>query len=87
MPRLHLTSTFLLLNLVCFAFYRTLQLLIIKRYAINDFTLLKPAATLLFFKRNNQSTNWGEAATFKKQAKTLNKKALAAFNKKENSIH
>ena len=50
MPRLHLTPTFLLLNLVCFAFYHTLQLLIIKRYAINDFALLKPTATLLFKK-------------------------------------
>ena len=76
-----------MLYLGCFSFYRILQLLIIKRYTINDFALLKPAATLLFFKRNNQSTNLGEAATFKKQAKTLNKKALAAFNTKENSLH
>ena len=69
-----------MLDLGCFAFYRTLQLLIIKRYEINDFALLKPAATLLFFKRNNQKANLCEAATFKKQAKTLNKKALAEFN-------
>ena len=69
MPRLHLTRTFLLLNLVCFAFYRTLQLLIIKRYAINDFPLLKHAATLLFFKRNNQSANLGETRLSKNRRK------------------
>ena len=39
MPRLHLTRTFSL--------YRTLQLLIIKRYATNDFVQLKLTATLL----------------------------------------
>ena len=67
--------------------YHFLQLLIIKRYATNDFVQLKLTATLLLLIKIYQSTNLSGAATFKKQAKTLNKKALAAFNKKENSIH
>ena len=62
-----------------FCFYRTLQLLIIKRYATNDFVQLKLTATLLLLIKIYQSTNLGEAATFKKQAKTLNNKALAAI--------
>ena len=59
--------------------YHFLPLLIIKRYATNDFVQLKLTATLLLLIKIYQSTNLDEAATFKKQAKTLNKKALAAI--------
>ena len=57
MPRFAVTRTFYVLDLGCFAFYRTLQLLIIKRYEINDFALLKPTATLLLLIKIYQSTN------------------------------
>ena len=43
------------------------------------FGLLKPAATLLLFITICLKYEFGRSATFKKQAKTLNKKALAAI--------
>ena len=43
------------------------------------FGLLKPAATLLLFITICPKCEFGRSATFKKQAKTLNKKALAAI--------
>lgn len=58
-----------MLYLGCFAFYRTLQLLIIKRYATNDFA-----------HKNLPKCEFEQNATFKKQAKPLNNKALAEFN-------
>ena len=45
------------------------------------FGLLKPAATLLLFITICPKYEFGRSATFKKQAKTLNKKALAAIAK------
>jgi len=44
------------------------------------FCLLKPAATLLLFITICSKYEFGRSATFKKQAKTLNKKALAAIS-------
>lgn len=69
MPRLHLTRTFLLLNLVCFAFYRTLQLLIIKRYATNNFVQLKLTATLLLLIKIYQSANLNKTRLSKNRRK------------------
>ena len=43
------------------------------------FGLLKPAATLLLFITICPKYEFWLSATFKKQAKTLNKKALAAI--------
>ena len=57
--------------------YRILELLIIQRYATNDFALLKPTATLLLLIKNYHSTNLSEAATFKNRQTII--KALAAF--------
>ena len=59
--------------------YRILQLLIIQRYATNDFTLLKPTATLLLLIKNYHSTNLSEAATFQNRMLTSYQKALAAI--------
>ena len=44
-----------------------------------NFLLLKPAATLLLFITICLKYEFVRSATFKKQAKTLNKKALAAI--------
>ena len=80
MPRSGVNRTFLLLNLVYFDFIL---------YGLNNyyptymkimvFCLLKPAATLLLFITICPKYEFGRSATFKKQAKTLNKKALAAI--------
>ena len=53
-------------------------MLIIKNGTYN-FLILKPAATLLLFITICPKYEFGRNATFKKQAKTLNKKALAAI--------
>ena len=53
-------------------------MLIIKNRTYN-FLILKPAATLLLFITIYPKYEFGRSATFKKQAKTLNKKALAAI--------
>ena len=53
-------------------------MLIIKNGTYN-FLILKPAATLLLFITICPKYEFGRSATFKKQAKTLNKKALAAI--------
>ena len=80
MPRSGVNRTFLLLNLVYFDFilyglnnyYPTYMKIIV-------FCLLKPAATLLLFITICPKYEFWLSATFKKQAKTLNKKALAAI--------
>ena len=53
-------------------------MLIIKNGTYN-FLILKPAVTLLLFITICPKYEFGRNATFKKQAKTLNKKALAAI--------
>ena len=53
-------------------------MLIIKNGTYN-FLILKPAATLLLFITICLKYEFVRSATFKKQAKTLNKKALAAI--------
>ena len=53
-------------------------MLIIKNGTYN-FCLLKPSVTLLLFITICPKYEFGRSATFKKQAKTLNKKALAAI--------
>ena len=53
-------------------------MLIIKNGTYN-FLILKPAATLLLFITICPKYEFGRSATFKKQAKTVNKKALAAI--------
>ena len=53
-------------------------MLIIKNGTYN-FLILKPAATLLLFITIGPKYEFGLSATFKIQAKTLNKKALAAI--------
>ena len=80
MPRSGVNRTFLLLDFVYFAFvlyglnnyYPTYMKIIV-------FCLLKPAETLLLFITICPKYEFGRSATFKKQAKTLNKKALAAI--------
>ena len=59
--------------------YHFLPLLIIKIYAINDFALLKPAATLLFLKEIIKVRTWAKRDFQKKGENFKNTKALAAI--------
>ena len=85
MPRLHLTRTFLLLNLVCFAFVSYFTSAYYQNCTTYDFVQLKLTATLLLLIKIYQSTNLGEARLSKNRKSII--KALAKFNTKENSIH
>ena len=79
MPRSDVNHTFLLLKLVYFDFISYFITVIIKNTQFVLMHCLKPLITLLMIIIIYLKYEFGRSATFKKQAKTLNKKALAAF--------
>ena len=76
MPHSGVNRTFLLLNLVYFDF---ISYFTTKNIQFVLMHCLKPAATSLLFITIYPKYEFERSATFKKQAKTLNKKALAAI--------